>query len=629
MVVEAGASASQSAASTTAILKPHRSPTAGVTSLPSPTKSILASPKAITHGAIQDIALSPDGRWLAVASASGLYLHDAQSLVFKRALLDQTWVSGAAFSPDSQSLAVFGKGWLQLLDLNGVHFSNRLQTDLQKLDFSPDGKSLIGLQGWGIPATLQIWELPSWQERQVLLEAEDSPRSMAVSLDGKTITLGGESGWVELFDLESAARLAVLSEWTGRAVTDLAFSPQGDLLAGAEASADGSLRLWSMGEHKKVVEQYNSGYYSINPFVAFSADGERLLGGMGDLAVVWERSSGQQVGLLHGYASFLMDLAISPGGEQVAYATRNWPVFIRSLEGQAPPVVLSVPNYQAFNVAFTPSGKNVAAGLYSYAPEPGEPAEIVQEWNAAVNKPGWTWPRASAAAFQPTDEIVALADSQGNLRVEHISGQFGVCLPGCDCDPAGAQVKSESCIVPLPHELSPMKLAYSPDGEILSAWGVSQAWSGASLIDLETGNELAWFEGGSRISFGAKGLMALGVDELNADHGIAAHWLVLYDLKAGREVRRVEIPAAGVAALSPDGKWLAVGLSSFNVTNPIDRDPPDPQQNGLMFWDIKAWKQVEYLPIHYGITRLVFSPQSDFLVTASETGEILTWKLNP
>jgi WD40 repeat protein len=67
----------------------------------------------------------------------------------------------------------------------------------------------------------------------------------------------------------------------------------------------------------------------------------------------------------------------------------------------------------------------------------------------------------------------------------------------------------------------------------------------------------------------------------------------------------------------------------FENTNPTDRGQPDPQQNGLMIWDVKAWKQVAYLPVPYGVTRLVFSPRSDFLLTASETGEILLWSINP
>lgn len=604
---------------------PQPSPQLTPTATPVGAEAIFTKPIMITRGEIQDIAASPDGRWLAVASASGLYLHGDQTLGFERTLVDDVWVSGVAFSPDGRMLAAFGKDWLRLLDLGSAQTIQLLQASLQKLDFTPDGKSLIGLESSGSPALLRIWDLSGWEERVAVFDVEDASRSLALSPDGVTVALGGEYGWVELFDLESAARVAILSEWTGMPVTDLDFSPDGSLLAAADESSDGRLRVWGVEGRKRIVEQYASGYHSIHPIVAFSADGQRLLGGMGDLAVVWERSSGQQVGMLLGYATFLSDVEVSPAGDRLAYATYNWPVYIYALDGQAPPRVLSVAGFEAFNVAFSVDGKNVAAGLYSYAPEPvpGEPDEMVRLWDAETGSEVRTFLEASAAAISPDGGQLALADTLGSLRLVDLESGVEICLPGCSCSLAGG------CSLKLPHELSPMELSYSPDGKQLALWGVAGTWSASSLLDLASGEEITWFEGGSRISFGPRGLIALGVHELNADHGIAAHWLVLYDLKQGKELQRVEIPAAGIAALSPDGRWLAVGLSTLEKTNPTGQDPPDPAANGLLIWDVDAWRQVAYYSLPYGVTRLAFSPHGDFLITASETGEILRWNRSP
>jgi WD40 repeat protein len=473
---------------------------------------------------------------------------------------------------------------------------------------------------------VEVGELPDlFAERERLLLDSYRP-TRALPEDAPRVGVPRALLFHDLFPLWQA----VLSERTELPVTDLAYSPDGSLLAAADASADGRVRVGSVVESKKVVEQYSSGYHSIQPFVAFSADGERLLGGMGDVAIAWERDSGEQAGVLHGYASSLMDLDISPDGERLAYATYNWPVYVHDLEGRTQPRVLSVPDYQAFNVAFTPGGKNVAAGLYSYAPEPRpEPVEMVRMWDVAAGDETQTLPGASAFAYARDGRSISLADSWGMLRVIDLASQKDICLPGCDCDPANGLAAAGSCTLKLPHELSPMKLAYSAESSLLSAWGVAGTWSASGLIDLSTGEENAWFEGGSRISFGPNGLIALGVDELNADHGIAVRWLVLYDLENGKELQRVELPATGVAALSPDGRWLAVGLSSFEKTNPTGLGMPDPDQNGLMIWDVEAWRQVAYYPIHYGITRLAFSPRGDFLITASETGEILRWNRSP
>jgi WD40 repeat protein len=351
---------------------------------------------------------------------------------------------------------------------------------------------------------------------------------------------------------------------------------------------------------------------------------------MGDLAVAWERSTGQQVGMLFGYATFLSDLEVSPNGDRLAYATYSWPAYIHDLEGQAAPRVLSIPFYEAFNIAFSPAENIVATGLYSYNPEPvpGELAEMVRVWEAGTGEEVQTLPDASVAAFSPDGRQIALADTRGNLRVVNLQNGEEACLWGCTCSPAGGE-NSKGCSLKLPRDLSPMDMSYSPDGKLLALWGVAGTWSASGLVDLSTGEEVAWFEGGSRISFGPDGLIALGVDELNADHGIAAHWLMLYDLVQGKELRRVELPAAGVAVFSPDGKWLAVGLSTLEITNPTGQDPPDPAGNGLVIWDVESWRQAAFFALPYGITRLTFSPDGEFLITASESGEILRWNRSP
>src|SRR5690606_952026 len=86
----------------TPISSPTRSATATPTSMPAPTAAIwvdagtpVPDPQAVIHaenvtqitelarwgrGVITDIDLSADGRWIAVASGSGVYIHDSQDL---------------------------------------------------------------------------------------------------------------------------------------------------------------------------------------------------------------------------------------------------------------------------------------------------------------------------------------------------------------------------------------------------------------------------------------------------------------------------------------------------------------------------------------------------------------------
>ncbi|MGC8947394.1 MAG: WD40 repeat domain-containing protein, partial [Anaerolineae bacterium] len=56
-------------------------------------------------GTVNQVAFSPDGRLLAVASSLGVYLYDAETLEEIRFLESPAWVTSVAFSPDGRLLA--------------------------------------------------------------------------------------------------------------------------------------------------------------------------------------------------------------------------------------------------------------------------------------------------------------------------------------------------------------------------------------------------------------------------------------------------------------------------------------------------------------------------------------------
>jgi WD40 repeat protein len=617
--------------------------------LPSP-DSPLPSPSLLVRGELNDVVFSPGGRWLAAASATGLYLHDARTLAFERPLLPGKWVSSLAYAPDGKTLAAAGLGWLRILDADSgreIAAQDGLPGGwVRDLAFSADGARLALLYEYTPSTALPVWDLASREWQELSFETYGTPLSLAFSPDGAGLALGTDLGRVELFDLQSGSRQLILSDPAidGRRVTGLAFSPDGGYLAAAQESAEGSLRVWRLAAgSRKIVEQYATGIASTRPFVAFSPDGAHLVSGMEDLAVAWQRSTRAETGRLLGYSSPPMGLAVSPAGDRLAWSTWNGVVFVHALAGDVPPLARWLPYYRALNVFFTPDGGQVGAGLYAYFPDERStpPREMVQEWDAVTGAPGRAYAGASVAAYPPrvpglpVERAIALADSAGRLWLAGPATQAALCLPGCACLPPGgtpAPVSpmesgeaAESCTWQLPHGLSPMRLAYSPDGSLLAAWGVAGTWSAASLWDLQAGREAAWFPGGGDLAFHPEGgWLALIVDELNADHGIAAYTFQVYSLQTAlppQRLLRVELPAHGSLALSPDGRLLATGFSSLENSNPTGQDPPGAQTNGLMVWDTAAWQQKFARPIPYGLTRLAYTPQGG-LLAASDSGAI-------
>jgi WD40 repeat protein len=84
-----------------------------------------------------------------------------------------------------------------------------------------------------------------------VVDLVDSTRSnsvlaIALSRDGKTLAIGGESPWIRFIDLATGKEVATLSH--AGAVFSLAFSPDGKALA--SGSADETIKLWEVAPAK-------------------------------------------------------------------------------------------------------------------------------------------------------------------------------------------------------------------------------------------------------------------------------------------------------------------------------------------------------------------------------------------
>ncbi len=150
--------------------------------------------------------------------------------------------------------------------------------------------------------------------------------------------------------------------------------------------------------------------------------------------------------------------------------------------------------------------------------------------------------------------------------------------------------------------LQAMKTVYTPEADI--------ALGQASHIDFG----VRMFNGHSQgfgitsESFSQDGrLVVLGNDDLTAQ---------LFDVQSGQMVHEFD-GNANCVALSPDGRYLATGGSSYYF----------PTGDSLVhIWDVQSGKEIRTLSGHtQGITGVAFSPDGRYLLTGSDDSTARLW----
>jgi WD40 repeat protein len=234
---------------------------------------------------IWDVAISPDGRFLAVAGGSE-YLIDKEggvrlvratdgALLKFLSLGKGTYASRVAFSPDGTLLAVEKRRHevsLWRVDNGSLVRKKVSQKDLESFlrvsrsNVSPDGKLVAEVQDVVIEDAPECGGLLKIQQKMVVRWVEDgrrvwdfatkfqcespgappSSRSAAVfSPDGSLLALAGRDGVIRIWSVKDRKLVGTLEM---PAVYSLAFSNDGKLLAAGALTVPGEVRLWRVEE---------------------------------------------------------------------------------------------------------------------------------------------------------------------------------------------------------------------------------------------------------------------------------------------------------------------------------------------------------------------------------------------
>ena len=277
----------------------------------------------------EEVAWSPDGRQLAVASKIGVYLYALETLQQHGLIRTNAYVRSIAFSSDGHTLA------------SSTMISTRV----------PLGTSMIH--------TVNLWDASSGQLLRTLEGHAGLVESMKFSPDGHILATGSDDKTVKLWDVSNGQLLQTLKGHTG-VVSSISFSPDGRTLA--SGSWDKTAKLWdvSSGQLLRNLDGHTFSVYS----VAYSPDGRRLAssGSITGAIQLWEVSSGQLLRTLAGHSQPVESLSFSPDGGMLASA--GWDTTARLWDVSSGQLLRTLSGHTKFvtSVVFSPDGRLLASG---------------------------------------------------------------------------------------------------------------------------------------------------------------------------------------------------------------------------------------------------------------------------
>ena len=308
-------------------------------------------------GKIWEIAYSPDGNSLAVASSVGIWLYDTQTYQERALLTEQTGeVTSISWSGDSSLLASASRDGVRLWDTATAtlkvnlteHHGEHMVPKLVAL--STDGTLLVssdyhGIRLWDVSTltlkatlkghreqvgsislsgdgrllasgswhedTIRIWDVATATLKATFEGFGPGDKSVSLNTNGTRLAAGGtasggEYGWF-LWDVENATQIATLIEYetpeggsSQVPVDALSWSPDGTILA---VGYGGIVRLWDVTTATPTLRTTFRAQTESVKSLSWSPDGTRLATGSSDVRL-WDVQNTMLKTTLTGYTGY-------------------------------------------------------------------------------------------------------------------------------------------------------------------------------------------------------------------------------------------------------------------------------------------------------------------------------------
>lgn len=221
--------------------------------------------------------------------------------------------------------------------------------------FSPDGKWFAAIAGRNVdPRAVRVGDWETGQEH-ILGRHDAAVTDVAFSPDGKLVASASFDKTVRVWDRDDGRELHRFDH--DARIQSVAFSPDGRHLA--TCGYGRQMVLWDLVDGRKVRTFPAPG--PLGRVLAFNSDGSRLVAGtLRGAAAIYDVSTGAELHRLKGHSNWIRALAFSPDGKRVVTGSSDQT--IRIWDASTGEEVLSLRHPMGLaSVVFSPDGQRLAA----------------------------------------------------------------------------------------------------------------------------------------------------------------------------------------------------------------------------------------------------------------------------